>query len=70
MHHMTLVSFRLLRKNLGNLPEFLGEWFTAPPGKKLPVRLWLVLSPCEQLGTNNQTDQINNNCYDKTDRSD
>ena len=40
MHHMTLVSFRLLRKNLGNLREFLGEWFTATPGKKLPVRLW------------------------------
>ena len=32
---MTLVSFRLLRKNLGNLRKFLGEWFTAPPGKKI-----------------------------------
>ena len=39
MHHMTLISFRLPRKNLGNLREFLGKWFTAPPGKKLPVRL-------------------------------
>ena len=39
---MTLVSFRLLRKNVGNLREFLGEWFTAPPGKKLPIRLWAL----------------------------
>ena len=29
-HHMTLVSFCLLCNNLGNLWEFLGEWFTAP----------------------------------------
>ena len=21
--------------------NFLGKWFNAPPGKKLPVRLWL-----------------------------
>ena len=39
LHHMTLVSFRLLRKKLGNLREFLGKWLTAPPGKKLAVRL-------------------------------
>ena len=31
VHHMTLVSFRLLRKSLGNLREFLGKWFTVPP---------------------------------------
>ena len=36
---MALVSFRLFCKNLGNLQEFLGTWITAPPGKKLPVRL-------------------------------
>ena len=34
VHHMTFVSFRLLRKNLSNLREFLGKWFT-PPGKKI-----------------------------------
>ena len=27
--------------------NFLGKWFTAPPGRKLPVRLWSV--PCEIL---------------------
>ena len=30
---MALVSFRLF--------SVLGKWITAPPGKKLPVRLWL-----------------------------
>ena len=30
---MALVSFRATCKN------FLGKWITAPPGKKLPVRL-------------------------------
>ena len=40
VHHITVVSFRLCRKNLGNLREFLGKWFTAFHGKKLPVRLW------------------------------
>ena len=24
--------------------NFLGKWFTARPGKKIPVRLWLVLT--------------------------
>ena len=38
--HMALISFRLFRKNLGNLRYVLGKWFTAPPGKKFPVRLW------------------------------
>ena len=36
---MTLVSFRLFRKNLGNLQEFFGQMVHRPPGKKLPVRL-------------------------------
>ena len=31
LHRMALVSFLLFRKNLGNLREFLGKWFTAPP---------------------------------------
>ena len=26
--------------------NFLGKWFTAPPGKKFPVRLCFVLSVC------------------------
>ena len=37
--NMALISFRLFHKNLGNLRVFLGKWFTAPPGKKFPVRL-------------------------------
>ena len=42
LHHMTIVSFRLLRKNVDNLREFLSKWFTAPPplGKRFPIRLW------------------------------
>ena len=40
LHRMALVPVRLFCKNLGNLQEFLGKWFTAPLGKKLPVRLW------------------------------
>ena len=40
VHHITLVSFRLCRKNVGNLGEFLGKWLTAPHGKKLSARLW------------------------------
>ena len=36
MHHMSLLSFCLLRKNLGNFREFLGKWFTASPTKNCP----------------------------------
>ena len=39
LHHMTLISFRLLRKNLDNLWKFLDKWLTnvpPPPSKKLP----------------------------------
>ena len=36
VHHMILVSFRLFRKNLSNLREFLGKCFTAPLAKKCP----------------------------------
>ena len=45
---MTLVRFRLFRKNLGTLREFFGQMAhrclppPPPPGKKLSVRLWLV----------------------------
>ena len=39
---MTLVSFRLFRKNLGNLREVFGQKVYRPPGKKLPVRLWIL----------------------------
>jgi len=40
VHRMTLVSFRLLRKNLGNWREFLDKLFGATPaGKKLPACL-------------------------------
>ena len=38
--NVALICFLLFRKNLGNLRDFLGKWFTAPPGKKFPVRLW------------------------------
>ena len=39
VHRTTLVSFQLFRKNLGNLGEFLGKWFTFSPRQELPVRL-------------------------------
>ena len=55
MHHMTLVSFRLFRKNLGNLREFLGKWFIAQmiyagfmevaPGKLQTGRVKQKISP-------------------------
>ena len=34
LHRMALFSFRLFRKNLGKLREFLGKWFTPPPPAK------------------------------------
>ena len=39
LHRMTLVSFRLFRKNLGNLGEFFAQISLPPARKKLPVRL-------------------------------
>ena len=36
---MALVSFRLFCNNWATCKNFLGKWITAPPGKKLPVRL-------------------------------
>ena len=35
MHGMTLLSFRLFRKNLGNLREFFGQMVHRPPGEKI-----------------------------------
>ena len=44
VHRMTLVSFRLFRKNLGSLKEFFGQMAhrppPPPPWQKMPVRLW------------------------------
>ena len=37
--NMALISFRLFRKNLGNLRDFFGQMVYRPPGKKFPVRL-------------------------------
>ena len=55
--NMALVSFRLFCKNLGHSRE----WFTAPRGKKFPVRLWNNLLrktySCEQ-GRNHDLDTI------------
>ena len=40
VHGMTLLSFRLFRKHLGNLREFFGQMVHRTLAKKLPVRLW------------------------------
>ena len=37
--NMALISFRLFRKNLGNLRDFFGQMVYRPPCKKFPVRL-------------------------------
>ena len=37
--NVALISFRLFRKNLGNLGDFFGQMVHRPPGKKFPVRL-------------------------------
>ena len=39
--NITLVSFRLFRKNLATCEIFGGQMVPPPLGKKLPVRLWL-----------------------------
>ena len=45
VHLTPLVSFLLFRKNLGNLRQVFGHLvyapFPLPPGKKLPVRLFI-----------------------------
>ena len=35
LHRMGLVSFRIFRKNLGNLREFFGQMFYRPPWQKI-----------------------------------
>ena len=35
VHGMTLVSFGLFRKNLGNLREFFGQMVHRPPWQKI-----------------------------------
>ena len=35
LHHMSLVSFLLFRKNLGNLQEFFGQMVYRPPWPKI-----------------------------------
>ena len=35
VHRMTLFSFRLFRKNLGNLREFFGQMVHRPPWQKI-----------------------------------
>ena len=34
--NVALICFLLFRKNLGNLRDFLGKWFTAPLAKNFP----------------------------------
>ena len=43
VHHMTLVSFRLFRKNLGNLREFLGKWSTVPTPRQKITRTPMLI---------------------------
>ena len=35
LHRMDLVSFRIFRKNLGNLREFFGQMVYRPPRQKI-----------------------------------
>jgi len=44
---MTLVSFRLFRKNLGNLQEFFEQMVRRPPGKKVPGPPMIDEEKCE-----------------------
>ena len=55
LHRMALVSVRLFCKNLGNLQEFFGQMVYRPPGKKLPVRLWIFIW---QLGNGEINDHV------------
>ena len=62
LHRMALVSVRLCCKNLGNLQEFFGQMvyrLPPPPGKKLPVRLWMdMICTCMY----NSLDRLRNLC--------
>ena len=44
LHRMALVSFRLFCTNLGNLQELSGQMVYRPPGRKLPVRLYVYMA--------------------------
>ena len=46
LHHMSLVSFLLFCKNLGNLQEFFGQMVYRPPWPKI------AHTPMLLLGTN------------------
>ena len=39
LHRMALFSLRLFCQIWATFKNFVGKWFTAPPGRKLPVRL-------------------------------
>ena len=43
VHGMTLVSFGLFRKNLGNLREFFGQMVHRPPWQKI-ARTPMIIS--------------------------
>ena len=54
LHRMALLSFRLFRKNLGNLQEFFGQVVYRPPWPKI-ARIRLRLNPTFFLGFKNYT---------------
>ena len=59
VHRLTLVSFRLFRKNLGNLREFLGKWFTATEPKNCPqAYVETNILECLYDRTGRQTDAL------------
>ena len=51
LHRMALVSFRLFRKNLGNLQEFFGQMVNPPPSRqkiaRTPMSQFSVTEPAE-----------------------
>ena len=47
LHRMDLVSFRIFRKNLGNLREFFGQMVYRPPSQKIartPMRNTVMIT--------------------------
>ena len=55
LHRMALVSFRLFRKNLGNLQEFFGQRVNPPP----PPRQKIARTPMSQFSV---TEPAEPNC--------
>ena len=51
LHRIALVSFRLFRKNLGNLGEFFGQMVYPPPPRpkiaRTPMSQFSVTEPAE-----------------------